>query len=281
MRLPKLTRRRFLYAAGGAVVSACGAYGYTRWIEPDWLDVVHHDMPLNGLPASLVGKTLVQMSDLHIGTTDPDYLAQCVVTVNALKPDILVITGDFMTCREGERVDSVPGVVESLQAPYGVYAVAGNHDYGGNWNQPEVADALGRRLDDCGIRLLRNEVVDVRGLQLLGLDDLWAKQFRVVPHNTAKPTVAISHNPDSADLPGWKNFRGWILSGHTHGGQCRFPFGHAPILPVKNKLYSAGAFDLGRGRSLYVNRGLGYVHKLRFNTRPEVTVFRLTANPVV
>ncbi|CAN5197770.1 hypothetical protein BH11PLA2_BH11PLA2_37500 [soil metagenome] len=152
----------------------------------------------------------------------------------------------------------------------------------GDWNQPAIADTLGNKLKSCGIHLLRNEVIDVSGLQLLGLDDLWAKQFRVVPYDPDKPSIALSHNPDSVDEPGWEGFQGWILSGHTHGGQCRFPFGYAPILPVKNKLYSAGAFDLGGGRNLYVNRGLGYVSKLRFNTRPEVTVFRLViANPQV
>ena len=153
----------------------------------------------------------------------------------------------------------------------------GNHDYGRRWDQPAIADALGRRLNDCGIQLLRNEIVDVHGLQLLGLDDLWANQFRIVVYDAGKPSIALSHNPDSADDPAWHGYRGWILSGHTHGGQCTTPFGFAPILPIKNRRYSAGAFDLSAGRHLYVNRGLGYVRKVRFNTRPEVTVFRMVA----
>ena len=71
--------------------------------------------------------------------------------------------------------------------------------------------------------------------------------------------------------------RGWILSGHTHGGQCKPPFLPPPIIPVKNKRYTAGEFDLGDGRPLYINRGLGHLIRARFNARPEVTVFRLRA----
>ena len=88
--------------------------------------------------------------------------------------------------------------------------------------------------------------------------------------------MALSHNPDTADRPVWGGMRGWILAGHTHGGQCRPPFLPPPILPVRNKRYSSGAFDVGPGRTMYVNRGLGYMLRVRFNARPELTLFTLT-----
>jgi hypothetical protein len=73
----------------------------------------------------------------------------------------------------------------------------------------------------------------------------------------------------------WGNFRGQILSGHTHGGQCKPPFLPPPMLPVNNRSYVAGHYDLGRGRSLYINRGVGHTRQVRFNCRPEVTLFTL------
>ena len=70
-------------------------------------------------------------------------------------------------------------------------------------------------------------------------------------------------------------YKGWILSGHTHGGQCKPPFLPAPMLPVKNKRYSAGQFELSGERNLYINRALGHLWQVRFNVRPEITIFTL------
>ena len=80
----------------------------------------------------------------------------------------------------------------------------------------------------------------------------------------------LSHNPDVQDLPIWDGVRGWALAGHTHGGQVKPPFLPPPILPVQNKRYTAGAFDVGPGRTLYVNRGLGFFYQVRFDVRPEL-----------
>jgi predicted MPP superfamily phosphohydrolase len=91
----------------------------------------------------------------------------------------------------------------------------------------------------------------------------------------AKPTLMLSHNPDSVDQIGWTGMTGWILSGHTHGGQCRLPLIPPPITNLKNRRYVAGEYDLHDGRRLYVSRGVGYVTRLRFCVRPEVTLFRL------
>jgi predicted MPP superfamily phosphohydrolase len=86
----------------------------------------------------------------------------------------------------------------------------------------------------------------------------------------------MAHNPDVVDRPGWNGYAGWILSGHTHGGQVRPPFLPPPQLPVQNRRYSAGAFEVAGDRHLYVNRGIGYVARVRFNVRPEITAFTLT-----
>jgi predicted MPP superfamily phosphohydrolase len=136
-------------------------------------------------------------------------------------------------------------------------------------------------LQGFGVRFLRNEVVDIEGLQVLGLDDLWANRFEptaaLASLASGRPAIALSHNPDTVDLPVWGQFKGWILSGHTHGGQCKPPFLPPPLLPVRNKLYTAGVFELAGERSLYISRGIGHLLQVRFNVRPEVTVFELQA----
>ena len=97
----------------------------------------------------------------------------------------------------------------------------------------------------------------------------------------AQPTVVLSHNPDVQDLPIWEGVSGWVLAGHTHGGQVRAPFLPPPILPVNNRRYTSGVFEVGPGRTLYINRGLGFLIQVRFAVRPELTLFTLERAPSV
>lgn len=281
-RFGRLTRRRFLKLAGSAAVLGGAALTYAWQVEPFRLEVVRRDLPVRGLPGQLAGKTLVQVSDLHIGTTDAEYLADCLRLVGTFEPDLVVVTGDFMTCDRGEQLDAVPGVMRHLAVPpLGAFAVTGNHDFGHFWHYPDVADGLAKRLADGGVTVLRNDVRDVAGLQLAGVDDLWSPCARpgelATKLDPARPGVVLCHNPDGADRPELAGLPWWVLSGHTHGGQCRLPGLPPPVLHVKNRAYVAGEYDLGGGRRLYVNRGLGYAKQLRFGVRPEVTVFTLTA----
>jgi predicted MPP superfamily phosphohydrolase len=111
--------------------------------------------------------------------------------------------------------------------------------------------------------VLRNEIADVEGLQIIGMDDLWAEAFN--PHMAfatrapGRAAIVLSHNPDTADVTGWAGYEGWILSGHTHGGQCKPPFLPPPQLPVRNARYTAGEFALSGNRRLYINRGVGHL----------------------
>ena len=81
---------------------------------------------------------------------------------------------------------------------------------------------------------------------------------------------------DGCPQPGWGDYSGWILAGHTHGGQCKPPFLPPPLLPVKNRRYTSGEFELTGGRRMYINRGVGHLLRVRINARPEVTLFQLT-----
>lgn len=280
-----LTRRKFLKGVfAGTVLAGAGTFMYAWRIEPHWVTTVVRDLPIVGLPNELEGCTLVQVSDLHVGpVVDQDYLAETLEQVSAIEADLIAITGDFMTCEGNEQVEPVLAVLEHLQAPpLGILAIMGNHDYGYNWSRNEVADELAGELGRMGITVLRNDTVDIEGLQIVGLDDYWSPKYALSETmsgiDQSVPTLVLCHNPDAADTDGWAGYRGWILSGHTHGGQVDPPLMSPPILPVQNPRYSAGEFDLGDGRRMYINRGLGYSRRVRFNSRPEITVFRLTSN---
>jgi hypothetical protein len=278
-----MNRRRFMRnSARVAAAGAAGVLGYTFGIEPHWVEVVQRPLPVAGLPPSLVGNRLIQISDLHVGPqVDDSYLVACLQTVAQLKPDLLTITGDLITYREPKQLLQLRQLLTHLPKPrLASFAVLGNHDYGPRWSMPDVAANVTGELNRAGVRVLRNESVPVAGLTFVGLDDLWGRAFapeRALGGISAtQAAIALCHNPDAADRPGWGTFRGWILAGHTHGGQCKSPFLPPPILPVRNRRYVAGEVPLADGRRLYINRGLGHSLQVRFNARPEITVFTLT-----
>jgi predicted MPP superfamily phosphohydrolase len=278
----QLSRRRFLKRAAGATVAAAtGTFLYTWRVEPHWVEIVERPLAIVGLPKQFVGKRLVQLSDLHVGpVVDQSFLLRSVAGVGELKPDLIVITGDLMSCHRDEQVERTIEVMRELPpAPLGRFAILGNHDYGDHWSQHAAVGKLCDRMADCDVRALRNEVVDVGGLQIAGVDDLWANLMHpaetISKLDPARAAIALCHNPDGVDVPEWQGFRGWILAGHTHGGQCKAPFFRPPVLPVNNKRYVAGEYELAGGRKLYINRGLGYLERVRFNCRPEITVFTL------
>jgi uncharacterized protein len=274
-----ITRRTFLRYTRNATIAAGGVGLYAWRVEPEWLEVVRRPLPIAHLPPTLTGCTLLQLSDVHAGDVDDEYLIESFQELAALRPDIVVMTGDFVSYHRD--------VFEQLSRVYAHFpngrlatlAVLGNHDYGPRWSRPDVALQIVDRLKPRGIRVLRNEIADVEGLQIGGLDDYWGRQFdatRVIPRLLPdRAALVLSHNPDTVDLHGWDGYRGWILSGHTHGGQCRPPFLPPPILPVQNKRYTSGEFELSGGRTLYISRGIGNIMRVRFNVRPEATLFEL------
>lgn len=274
------SRRRFITAAGA--VSASAAVGLYTWrVEPHWLEIVRRPLTIRGLPRALHGRTLVQLSDIHVGPrVDDSYVLDTFRRVSDLHPDIVVVTGDYVSYhpRVFEQAASVYRALPKGRVA--TLGILGNHDYGPNWAHPEMAQQLVDLLQPLGIRILRNASEDVYGLRVVGLDDLWARHFDpegVLREASSQPSIVLSHNPDTADLPRWAGYEGWILSGHTHGGQCKPPFLPPPLLPVRNRRYTAGAFALDGNRQMYISRGVGHLLHVRFNVRPEVTVFTLAA----
>lgn len=274
-----LTRRRFI----SGVIAGPALAGLYAWrVEPTWVEFFHRDLPIANLPAGLAGKTLVHLSDIHIGPqVSDDYLIGVFQQITALAPAIVVHTGDLITYAGLACLPHVRRVLAHFPSgSLGTCASLGNHDYGHFWSSPDVADQLTSFLTNVGCTVLRNQTATVGGLHIIGADDLWSGRFtpqaELAKLKPDTPALVLSHNPDSCDEPVWGDYRGWILSGHTHGGQCKPPFLPPPMLPVKNRRYTAGEFALSGERRLYINRGLGHLLRVRFNARPEVTVFTLT-----
>ncbi len=278
------TRRHFMATAGSAAaLAAVGGvlYSYAVYIEPHWVEAVHRSLPIKALPSDLEGRTIVQLSDIHVGPhVDDAYLLSIFDHVKSIKPDIVVVTGDFISLHR-HIIDHAARIYAHLpEGRLATVGIFGNHDYGRHSADQALASTLEDILDHAGLTLLRNDDVDVEGLRIVGLDDHQGPFFNpasiMATVKAGSPAIVLSHNPDTADMPFWGGFDGWILAGHTHGGQCKAPFFPPPLLPVVNRRYVAGAYDIVGSRSLYINRGVGHLLKARFNVRPEITVFSMT-----
>ncbi|MGD8453733.1 MAG: metallophosphoesterase [Phycisphaerae bacterium] len=258
-RRRRLTRRALLLGGLGAVGAGASGAAYAFKIEPHWACLNRLPLDLPRLHPDLHGLRLVQLSDLHVSHGHSDQLADLGQILAGLHPRL------------------------------GVFAVFGNHDYSVYSYQKRPASPgrmrrgrdMAAMLADFGVTALRNErhVLEVGGgrLQLVGLDDYWAglcnPEMAMADVEPDLPCLVLSHNPDTfVEL---KQYPGdFVLSGHTHGGQVRIPLFGAPVLPIFNRRYDAGLFREG-DKCLYVNRGLGYIRRVRFNCRPEITEFTL------
>ncbi|MEM7808053.1 MAG: metallophosphoesterase [Planctomycetota bacterium] len=249
-------------------------------VHRTWLDIRRLRMPLPDLPARAEGLRLVQISDLHVSpVVTMGFLREQLRHVAELRPDLLVVTGDLIT--GGHRYAKLAArLLAELdpQPPMGIVCTLGNHDYGlvGKRN-PREGEAralrLQRELGRFGIRLLRNEAVEIAGVTIVGLDDLYTDRLDadVAFDGVDGPTICLNHDPRNAvalkPYP-WH----WMLAGHTHGRQLGRKLGGRARRP-----FVRGLYDLGDGQSLYVNRGLSYGQRWQNWCKPEITVFKLTA----
>lgn len=277
-----MERRKFIKNSiiGAVGVSFIGGI-YAWQIEPFWLEFVKVKMPIKNLPQNLIGKTVMQISDIHVGNRfDYQYIIDSFKKAQLLNPDFVVYTGDYVSYENKEQFQQLNKVLKHVvKGKFGTVGILGNHDYGKNWAEQEVANEITTLLENSGITVLSNEKATINGLNIIGLDDYWGLNFNPhkimsqVDHSNAN--LVLCHNPDVCDLNVWNNYKGWIISGHTHGGQVKPPFLTPPMLPVKNKKYASGKVNLNDGRTLYVNRALGNLWQVRFNVRPEITIFEL------
>ena len=252
---------------------------------PEWLEVVNIDMAIDGLGEKLRGRRIVHLSDIHCSrTVSKKYLRRCINRVNKLEPDIVVLTGDYVTHDiGGKHRQNAINIIGRLKSRFGVYACLGNHDYGpgsliGRTHENMLGNMISN-MTDKGIVLLRNEscVVDVDGerLWIVGLGDLWMgdfhprKAFEGVPDE--ETVIALVHNPEGIDHL-YATPADFVLAGHTHGTTVDMTLD--PKRALRSRRFHAGLFEV-EDKKLYVNRGLGRLGRTLFNARPEITVITM------
>jgi uncharacterized protein len=283
-----LTRRSLFKAGIGGVV---GLAAYSNVIARHWIEVTHRDIHLAGLPAAFDGLRIAQLSDIHMDEfTEPFFLHHVIDKINLLQPDVVLLTGDYVSYEIGSRHFAIgsawqcANILTSLRCKQ-LYAILGNHDV--VVGAREVASALrANRITVLNNAFLPIERSGAR-IWLAGIDDplegnpkpelAIPASIRNVPD---EPLILMCHAPDYADdllaHPAGKAVD-LMLSGHTHGGQVRLPLLGALQLPAMGKKYVKGWFQLGR-MQLYVNRGIGTIGlPFRLDCPPEITLLTLRA----
>ena len=269
----RITRRRFLAATaafGGATLADASA------IEPYWLEVSRHDVPVTGLPAEFDGIRIAQISDVHLPGT-PDAARRTAQAVERDRPDIVVLTGDII--EQAVYLPALTDFASAVRGRLGTFAVLGNWEHKAGIT-PAIARAAYAR---AGVTFLFNESVALRRngatLRLVGFDDPVVgapdPARALAGRDSADVDLWLIHGPAYADtLPRSTPIPAMILSGHTHGGQIRLP-GLTLYTPPGSGRYVSGWYR-DAFAPLYVSRGIGTATiRMRFCCRPELPVFTL------
>jgi hypothetical protein len=279
MTKTRISRRAFLACAG---VGGLGLPGYAGLVEPFRLEIGRHECRTRA-PAPDRPLKLLHLSDLHASwAVSLGFIEEAVELGLQLKPDLICITGDFITVKYA-AFDPYARVLAKLSAAAPAFACLGNHD-GGRWTKfrggYESTQPVRQLLQRSGIELLHNRSIELRlngrDLKLTGLPDAWSEDldlaaaFPPAQAGGAATRILLSHNPDTKDF---LKFHPWdlLLCGHTHGGQVVLPWLGAPWAPVRDKRFLAGMYSWNH-RWIHITRGVGNVHGFRFNCPPEVSL---------
>jgi predicted MPP superfamily phosphohydrolase len=273
----KVTRRRVLQVSAG-VLGTVLLDGLL--IEPRWIQVERVSAPLKGLGPGLDGLKIAYMSDFHLGNwIEPGFVQKAIAMAKAEKPDMIILGGDFVHKDCDQAWTDIRPSFKGISAPMGVIATTGNHDYGSDVKRV-VKELEAEDVDVLRDRRHRIER-DGAALDLVGLDDWWfrgrtnpAGAFKGTDPNV--PVLLLQHNPDAAEemKVGRVDLQ---IAGHMHGGQVRYPWGHAPFTPSNYGEKFVQGFVQGLHHQVYVSRGIGGAGPLRprFWARPEVTILTL------
>lgn len=284
------TRRRFLYAtAAGSAIGALAMVGDGTIFEANRPQLVSIEVALPRLHQSWDGFRIAQLSDFHYNeyfSVVP--LRKAIEIINRLQPDLIVLTGDFVTepLKEGRRranaaalaIEPCAQLLSQLRAPSGILGALGNHDL--STNAAHIIEVL----QTHAIPVLQNRSVSIarEGTRLwfAGVDDVLEgnpdleRTLDGIP--PADPVVLLAHEPDFADYVA-RYPVDLQLSGHSHGGQIRLPLVGPPYLPNLGRKYPWGLRRIGP-LVLYTNVGIGTVRiPMRLNCPPEVTLITLRA----
>lgn len=274
-------------AAVSAVLAGTLAF-YAYLVEPTWLTV-------RRVPVTVsreAGDTLrvVHISDLHWGNFVPhDYLRRALREAARQKPDLIVITGDFINKRleVPEQTVDYESALRELARAAPAYASPGNHD-GGAWARRiggyATTDTVRRVLASAGIRWLENayECLEAKGRRVCvgGVGDPWAQTEKpglfVGDFNAeaADLKILMIHNPDTKEAVRDDDWD-LLVAGHTHGGQVNLPFVEANWIQVRDKRFVSGLYEYA-GRPMHINPGVGHSQRrARLGRRPEVSVLEV------
>jgi predicted MPP superfamily phosphohydrolase len=279
---PALTRRRFLL---GSTAAAAGLALYSSEVARHEISVVTRPIVIDNLPAAFQNFRIVQISDIHYDEfTEPAFVDRVIRHVNALAPDLVLATGDYISNSPRGReyalgaMGRCAGALSRIACPQR-FAVMGNHD--SILGAPTIRPILA----EVNIPLMVNEYVPIeragQRLWLCGIHDPCThvpNLHTAIPERPDGPVLLMSHGPDYADTV-VTHPRGRLvdlmISGHTHGGQVRFPFLPPLHLPPGGRQYVEGLFHFDR-MQLYVNRGIGTTGvPFRLNCPPEITLLTL------
>lgn len=283
LSLLSINRRKFFKLAAAGGVSALGVDSFL--IEPNRPQVIRKEIKLRRWPARLDGFTIALLSDFHYDSDLSVYpIRNSIDIVTRLRPDLIALTGDFVTvpyigdmAKAAAAAEPCAQLLGKLKAPYGLWAVLGNHD--ASSYPAHVTSAL----QTAGIQVLSNRSFPIEKnggrFWLCGIDDVLdgdpdlAAALRGIPADEA--SVLLAHEPDYADHVA-RYPVDLQLSGHSHGGQVRLPFIPPLFLPEMALKYVWGLYNIG-GLTLYTTAGIGTVRlPVRFNCPPEVTLVQLS-----
>lgn len=235
------------------------------------LSIEEVELPVAGLPQQLDGYRIAHLSDVHLtGEIHPDYARYVVEQATRAKPDLIALTGDIID--KQPCIDWLVEIFSPAEAPDGCYFILGNHDTRvvDSWETRNAMDRAG--WTDLGSQALQREL---RGLRcsLIGNEFPWFERPRLEPSDAAF-RLLLSHSPDQI---WWARRHGieLMLAGHTHGGQGRLPLA-GPILSPSfhGSRFASGDF-YKHPTTLHVTRGIGGVHLMRINCRPELSLLTL------
>jgi predicted MPP superfamily phosphohydrolase len=265
-------------AGAGAAVAVGALAAYAFLVEPRWLEVTRTRVAIAGLPEPLEGLRIALLTDLHAGRGSSLRVAEraCRLAMRE-RPHLIALTGDLAADRAPD-FEHVMRALRCLEAPLGIHAVPGNHDYTVGIDKWRGAVHSRDRIRD-----LTNASVTLRiggaRLCVAGVDDQSCGDpslGALPPPRERDVTILLAHDPDQAERSRRSHDDvDLILSGHTHGGQVRLPLVGSLVNPARRELYEDGL----RRRpwtQVYVSRGVGTVHlPVRFLCRPEVAILVL------
>lgn len=249
---------------------------YARFIEPHRLIIRHHDYQLAAAEPLKQPVRLVLLGDIHIGLFSGQkwQLRRIAQHIRQLAPDAVLVAGDWTYEPRPDQLDHL-NLWSQLGCP--VYSVTGNHDE--QVPGPPIRHILQAKLEQYGIQDIEHQCLELAGVRLIGVGDLWAKRA-VMPAADqwmdGKPTLILAHNPDTVDYVPMLNYKPLMLSGHTHGGQVFLPFITRKVL----KQFSVHGHRVGWYQhpqaDVLVTAGTGTVGMpLRFLVPPTIDVIHL------